>query len=102
MIDLQKEQLLTLTEACRILPRRRRGRKPSFCTVWRWATVGLRGAILETVAVGGTLCTSREALQRFFDRLTEQRGSPKTVLRPLAHHRAAIKKAEQELDEAGI
>ena len=40
-------------------------------TIYRWATKGMRGFRLETIRIGGTLCTSHEALQRFFDRLTE-------------------------------
>ncbi len=40
--------------------------------LYRWATEGLRGVHLETIQVGGTLCTSIEALQRFFERLGQR------------------------------
>ncbi len=66
MIDPFAEQLISLTEAAALLPRRRRGRKPAVATLYRWSTSGVRGVILETIQVGGTRCTSREALQRFF------------------------------------
>ena len=71
MIDLHCEELLTLANARHLLPRRRLGRRPSFSTLWRWAIHGARGVKLDTLRVGGTLCTSREALQRFFDKLSE-------------------------------
>ena len=40
-------------------------------TLYRWATAGCRGVVLESIQVGGTRCTSREALQRFFERLSQ-------------------------------
>jgi Protein of unknown function (DUF1580) len=58
------------------IPRRRGGGKLHSSTVWRWALRGVRGVKLEVIRVGGTLCTSMEALQRFFDRLA---GDPAKV-----------------------
>jgi hypothetical protein len=53
-------------------PDTRRGGRPAHVSnLYRWALDGLRGVKLETIRVGGTLCTSREALERFFDRLDE-------------------------------
>lgn len=40
-------------------------------TVRRWATDGIRGIRLETVRIGGRRKTTREACQRFIERLTE-------------------------------
>lgn len=70
MIDLASETLLTFAQACAYLPRRRRGRHAHTSTLWRWATRGLRGHKLEVIRVGGVVYTSREALQRFADRLS--------------------------------
>jgi hypothetical protein len=70
MIDLSSESLLTFSEASQVLPRRRRGRKAHPSTFWRWASRGLRGVRLEIIRVGGVTYTSREALQRFADRLS--------------------------------
>lgn len=64
------ETLLSLAAAAAELPRRRRGKPTHVSTLHRWATRGLRGVRLEVLRVGGTTCTSREALQRFFTRLT--------------------------------
>lgn len=37
MIDLSSETVVSLTEATRHLPRRRKGRRPSVATIYRWA-----------------------------------------------------------------
>ena len=70
MIESQSEQIITFSQAADELPRRRRGRKTHVSTLFRWSTAGCRGVVLETIQVGGTRCTSREALQRFFERLS--------------------------------
>lgn len=74
-IELGNESILTLTEAAKLLPRRRAGRKPHVSTLYRWASNGLKGVVLETVQVGGTTCTSQEALQRFFNCLQRRHRS---------------------------
>lgn len=73
MIDTTSENVVTFSQAVDLLPRRRRGRKAHVSTLYRWATVGCRGVRLETIQIGGTCCTSREALQRFFEALTNNR-----------------------------
>ena len=45
------EQLISLTEATRHLPRVD-GKKVCVCTLWRWCRLGLRGVFLEYVRVG--------------------------------------------------
>ncbi len=107
-IDVFNETLLTLAEATRRMPAVA-GRKcrPHLSTLHRWV---LRGCTsrdrmiirLETVKVGGTLCTSLEALQRFFDRLS---GDTAVVAPPTLtqrQRRKRIEAAEQVLREAGI
>ena len=68
MIDISTEEVLTFSEACKRIPSRRRGKAPNIATLYRWTNQGIRGVRLEYVMVGGTRCTSVEALQRFFDR----------------------------------
>ena len=72
MINLD-EHVLSLTDASKRLPHRRSGRRPHVATLYRWASEGLRGVRLETMQVGGTTCTSIEALQRFFAELGKAR-----------------------------
>ena len=71
MIDPNSETLISLAEAARSLPRRRGGKRPHVSCLYRWTTSGCRGVVLESIQVGGTRCTSREALARFFQRLTQ-------------------------------
>ncbi|QKK07485.1 MAG: DUF1580 domain-containing protein [Planctomycetota bacterium] len=68
-----EEQLLPLAQAAKLLPGRRHGRPPAPSTLYRWACYGLSGVRLEVVQVGGTMCTSRAALERFFTRLAAAR-----------------------------
>jgi hypothetical protein len=70
MIDTMTETILTLAEAAQHLPRRRAGRKTHVTTLYRWTVSGCRGVVLEHIQIGATRCTSVEALQRFYDRLT--------------------------------
>lgn len=71
MIELKSETIVSFSEASNHLPRRRASKRPHPATLYRWASKGLHGIKLETIQVGGTLCTSIEALQRFFDSLSE-------------------------------
>ncbi len=102
MIDIQTEQVVSLTEAAKskCLPRRRQGKRPHVATLFRWATVGVRGVVLETIQCGGTRCTSLEALQRFFDRCTDPAASAKT--RTTKARQREMVRAERELNAAGI
>src|SRR3954454_156677 len=80
------EDIRSLTNATKLLPTRRGDRPPHVSCLFRWAKHGLRGARLETLRVGGTLCTSREALERFFARLAEVDG-PDPGLTEIPAHR---------------
>lgn len=95
-IDPLSEQILPFAEAARRLPRLRAGRAVNPSTIWRWASHGVRGVRLETVRVGGTTCTSLEALERFFARLNpvEAVAPPSSLPRPDL--------AKAELERLGI
>jgi len=100
-IDILSEAVVSPTEAARLLPRRRAGKKPNVATLYRWMTTGCRGVLLESIQVGGTRSTSREALQRFCERLTNPSSPPSPVATSYAQRRA-VKAAEKVLDAAGI
>jgi len=76
MIDMKNERLLTLARAAHLewLPERRFGKRLAPGTLYRWARQGRNGVRLEVVRVSGTLCTSEDALIRFFRRLAD--GAP--------------------------
>lgn len=106
MIDSQDEQIITFGQAVEELPRRRRGRKTHVSTLYRWATSGCRGVVLETLQIGGTRCTSREALQRFFERLSVPRGAGEAgglalAVRTHSQRRRASAEADRKLAEMG-
>jgi hypothetical protein len=93
-IDVSKERVVSFREAARdFCPRRRHGRKPHVSTFYRWAARGL-----ETIRVGGQLCTSVEALQRFFDRHTRTDG-PRPGPRPTPADRTQV---ERQLAALGL
>lgn len=96
MIDWKQENVVSLMAATKHVPKRN-GKRPAFTTLLRWAKRGLRGVRLETVRVGGTICTSLEALDRFFDRLSEP--EDRTVL-PSDRQRA--QQAAKRLEKAGF
>jgi hypothetical protein len=57
MIDTITETIISFHQASDEGPRRGRGRKIHISTYYRWATVGCRGVVLETVQIGGSRCT---------------------------------------------
>jgi hypothetical protein len=93
-IDITKERIVSFREAAKeYCPRRRHGRKPHVSTFYRWAAMGL-----ETIRVGGQLCTSAEALQRFFDRSKATSTSHQAVPRPTRDRN----QVEQDLVALGL
>ena len=100
MIDLSSETVMTLGQATKHLPRRRQGKKPHTSTIYRWAMNGVQGVRLEVIRVGGTLCTSLEALQRFCERCTDP--SSRQPSSTSKSREREIKEAQRELDAAGI
>jgi hypothetical protein len=74
MINISTETLLNLGQAARLLPPGRQGRPTHPSTILRWITRGVRGCKLEAIRLGGSVYTSREALQRFAELLTANSG----------------------------
>lgn len=103
-IDVFTEEVLTFPQATKRLPHLRSGKKLHISTIWRWTVAGKKcpdGSVtrLETIKIGGSTCTSLEALQRFFTRLTGDRQivTPPT---PTARQRQKqIDEAARYLDE---
>lgn len=107
-IDIEKEDVVSLTEATKILPRMN-GKRASICTLWRWCRKGIRGVHLDYIRVGRGIATSRQALNRFFNELSANdqplivppapRVFPKVTSKSRQH---AINEAERICQEAGI
>ena len=117
MIDLERETPVTLAEAPRLIPAINavpgmEARKPLHPrTIYNWATRGKRGVVLETVPMGGILVTTREAIKRFFGRLSvarEQRmiehehGSPRPQRRRATQTQEYLRARERLAREHGI
>lgn len=126
-IDISKEELLTLTEVTKVLPKLKPHGVSSNC-VWRWCRKGVKGVKLDYVRIGARMYTSTEALNRFAnavadadrqqhaeaERMREEEAARcDAAFRPsqrLRRRRAAlddqrlreIQEAEAELDRAGI
>jgi hypothetical protein len=80
-IDPLTEKLRSFAEAAGRLPALRGGKPVNPSTVWRWTTRGVRardGIVvrLESIKIGGTGCTSDEALLRFFRALSADDRQP--------------------------
>ncbi|HUE72680.1 MAG TPA: DUF1580 domain-containing protein [Pirellulaceae bacterium] len=106
-IDVFSEKVISLKEATRRLPRGPRNKRLNISTIYRWSIGGLRsrdGMVvrLETVKVGGTTCTSQEALQRFFDRLSGNLAVVTPPTRTMRQRELAIRRAEKYLESEGM
>jgi hypothetical protein len=99
-IDPMSEEVFTLAEAARRLPRLRRGRPVDLSTLYRWAGRGLRGVRLETLCVGGTRVTGARALRESCERLGRARAA--TAAGPVPPPTRADRRVEEELDRLGL
>jgi hypothetical protein len=75
VIDLSTESTLSLSQAARLVPPGRGGARASLSCILRWVLKGAKSPTgelvrLDAVRLGGRWITSREALQRFAERLT--------------------------------
>jgi len=102
MPEIANEQLITLSQAAKLMPSRRRGKPVHTTTVWRWYRYGVcRGGervFLEAVELPSGVATSKEALTRFIRRLTDlshgdRRTNSAKVTNPTV---------KQQLDEKGL
>jgi hypothetical protein len=95
-IDVRTEELIRLEDAATFFPRSRRGKKISRATLFRYASRGLRCVVLETVQAGNAKCTSREAIGRFFARLTALANTPEP-LRPADRKPGATRSLDERI-----
>ncbi|MDZ4849591.1 MAG: DUF1580 domain-containing protein [Pirellulaceae bacterium] len=99
MIDVASETLILPTEVPKVLPRQK-GKKINLSTIYRWMQLGLCGVKLEYVCIGGTRFTRKQALNRFFSRITAVKTGDAIDRRVEKNVRQ--KQADSELDAAGI
>jgi hypothetical protein len=106
MIDISSETIISLRQAARSLPPGRRGRPVTLSCLLRWVLSGVRtptGRVcLEAIRMGGRWLTSREALQRFAERLTPEPQDTKRLHRSSAERSKASARADAELQRHGF
>lgn len=102
MIDIEHENLIPIRDVPRRIPPRKNGRRLHISAVYRWMSRGVRGAVLESVRLGGTTYTTVEALQRFADHLGNvrqvQKPQPRRTLTRERQLERARRRLEEELD----
>ncbi len=104
-IDTTQEQLITLHEAAALLPHRRAGKPTHMSSLWRWCVHGFKGVVLESVCVGSSRCTSREALDRFHHAVAANTGrqyQPSPQPTPKAASVRSRRDAKKRLTAAGL
>lgn len=99
-IDLQRDELISLSQLARRLPAANNNRvNPA--TTFRWAVQGLRGHKLEVVHIGGRMLTTWAAYLDFSAAVASGKApAPATVQSPRQVKR--IRNAQKVLAEAGI
>jgi hypothetical protein len=108
MLDLTTETPIPLAAACCLVPPGRNGRRTHLSTILRWILRGAKspsGEIvrLEGLRLGSRWVTSKEALQRFAERLTpppNDDGLPSS--RTPAQRQSASERADEALRKRGI
>jgi hypothetical protein len=108
VLDLAIETPLPLTTAAKLVPPGRNGKRTHLSTLQRWILLGVKspsGEIvrLEGLRLGGRWLTSRQALQRFAERLTPAIGdAPSPPHRTPGRRQQASERAARELEKEGI
>ena len=110
MIDLLRDEILTLADAARFLPPLN-GKRPHTSTLWRWVRrgIGPDHIRLEHLRVGRRIVTSARALTAFAEALARADAPPSApAVRPQRRppsgprRAAAVDAAERRLSRAGI
>ncbi len=105
VISVANEQLLTLSQLAKRLPRHRNDRPVHPSTCHRWRSPGVRGVRLECLRIGGIWHTSWQAFQRFCERLTALEDGTSASASPVATERVGDEghqdRVERDLRERG-
>ena len=94
-IDPLTDELLTLPQAAKLFPRRRRGSKVSTTTLWRWYTTGSRGVRLEVVRVGGSIYTTADSIRQFIEARSGTATPAPQTPSPSTRSRRAMRQLEE-------
>ena len=96
MIDVGEEQLISMSDAGRLLADRLKLTKPPHTSsLWRWREKGL----LDGLKVAGRIYTSVEAIERFLQRSCKGKT---TCVRLSPARKSQIAKARRKCEHAGL
>jgi hypothetical protein len=109
VIDLSHETPISLNDAAKLIPPARRGKRTHLSTILRWILTGAEApdgtaVRLEGIRLGSRWMTSREAIQRFAERLTPQCADTPAALPPRTStaRRKAGEQAGRDLEQLGV
>jgi hypothetical protein len=100
LLDLNNETLLAFVDAPKEIERMG-GKRVNVSTIHRWAFSGVRRVRLEAVRLGNVWYTTKQALQRFVERLTCVSLPEPPEFRPPSEVRRASAHAEVALEARG-
>ena len=75
-LDLENDDVLSLSQAAAKLPRLRSGRKVHVSTLFRWTQHGTGGRKLQTWKLGGRRVTTLRALEAFIEPVSSDSEKP--------------------------
>jgi len=84
-INPLQEQLVSLKDAAKLFPKNARGKHPHVSAIYRYTSHGCRGVALESMQAGSVRSTSREAVARFFERLSSVLCTSRAVTTEQSH-----------------
>lgn len=94
-------KLLKLSRIAKLLPRMRKDRPVSPCTLHRWRLHGCHGVRLSCVKTPAGWCTSLTEVHRFFEALTAAEGDNSPQPTPAREQRRQ-EQVERELSNFGL
>ena len=97
-IDILNEDLILVRDLPGYLPKQPSGKKLHLSACYRWMKPGLQGVRLETVFIAGSRYTSKQAVNRFWHRVTERKDGKPNDAKPSNRAKST---SDQELKNAG-
>ena len=98
-IDITQEDLILFSVLPNYLPPQPSGKRVHLSACYRWKNTGICGVRLETIFIAGNRSTSKQAVNRFWHRVTAAKDQLKaTKAKPSESNQCT---AVNELDAAG-
>ena len=99
MIDISTEDLIPVRDIPNHVPKQPSGKKIHLSACYRWMKPGIQGIRLETLFIAGCRYSSKQALNRFWHRVTEAKDGVK--IGSTSCSRKTKSTSEKELNDAG-